>query len=178
MTARVSDLNQDKVIFAEGRYDEGRTKTIVATTAGISDFFDAAFAGIPNASIRNQFATQMKNHFAAHSSSNDAALAEAWRQCEAVSAKVSPEDFAVQLAEILRSIVCDSKRDAESIAKGIAATWGRSDPSDFSRRLARGMLGEDGKECTPAKDYSKKTRERLRAFAGPPPAQGSPRDGD
>jgi hypothetical protein len=86
---------------------------------------------------------------------------------------------------VLRSIVCDAKYNVEAIAQGIVRNWvsiSRGFPSrrDFSARLARGMLGEDGRACATAREYDKETTESLHFFANlsPAPARGAPWDGD
>jgi uncharacterized protein YjbI with pentapeptide repeats len=54
-----SDLRQDKVIHALNPIAKD-DKTIGATSSEISDFFDAAFSGIPDASIRARIAMRVK----------------------------------------------------------------------------------------------------------------------
>jgi uncharacterized protein YjbI with pentapeptide repeats len=180
-TARISYLKRDKVIYLTNP-DDAKDKAGSALPVGIPDFLNAVVAGIPAALGRTEIAARIRQRLAIDSFNDDEILSEAWRRCEAESAKVSQEDFGIQLADVLRGVVCDAKHDAESIAKGFVLNWVSDDPGqrDFSKRLARGMLGEDGKGCAPAKNYDKATREQLRAVAGPPsaPARGSPRDGD
>jgi hypothetical protein len=58
----------------------------------------------------------------------------------------------------------------QAIGSGIAAqeVFAR-DEHKLIARLARELLGEDGKACAVAQDYDKRTREHLRAATGPLP---------
>jgi hypothetical protein len=44
----------------------------------------------------------------------------------------------------------------------------------LTAKLARALLGEDGRPCDPAKNYDDETKTLLREAAGPPPAPIAP----
>jgi hypothetical protein len=55
----------------------------------------------------------------------------------------------------------------EAIAAGIVRNWVSTDQrSVFSVQLARGLLGQDGKDCAATKDFDNATMKKLKAVAG------------
>jgi uncharacterized protein YjbI with pentapeptide repeats len=95
------------------------------------------------------------------------AIETIWRDCAANSQTVMESEYLQQHARLLRDLVCNATSDRKEIAAGITNNWISDDPdrSDYSSRLARGLLGLDGKECAATKELSDLTNKRLREFA-------------
>jgi len=99
-----------------------------------------------------------------------AAIETIWRECAANSEKVEHAEYDRQHADLLRDLFCDPTTNREDTAAGIIRNWGSDDPDrrDFFIRLARGLLGLDGRECAATKDLSDRTKECLRKFVSTP----------
>jgi hypothetical protein len=121
---------------------------------------------------------------------NTAALGEVWLSCENESRKVSQEEFDFRHVAILREVVCDASSDGAAIGRGVARIWIRrrfrlppgfvvkdlkDERREYSAKLARALLGDDGQPCAPAKDYDDDTRTLLREAAGLPPVAIAPK---
>jgi Flp pilus assembly protein TadD len=104
-----------------------------------------------------------------------AAIAKVWSDCEKAAPEIPQEKFDKERAALLQKLVCDASEDREAIALGIIRNWVSSGddkpsalsvkPSALSVQLARGLLGQDGKECAATKDFDEATKEKLRAAA-------------
>jgi hypothetical protein len=99
-----------------------------------------------------------------------AAIEKVWLECAQMSEKISQAEFDDRHIAFLRDLVCTAPRtDRTAIADGVARNWisDSEDRRDFSSRLARGLLEEDGKKCPATKDIREETKELLRTFAPP-----------
>jgi hypothetical protein len=99
-----------------------------------------------------------------------AAIEMTWRECASNSARAERAEYDRNHADILRDLVCGATTDRKEIAAGIIRNWGSDDPDrrDFFIRLARGLLGLDGRECGATKDLSDRAKEFLRNFVSTP----------
>jgi hypothetical protein len=101
-----------------------------------------------------------------------AAIETIWRECAANSEKVERAEYDRHRADLLRDLVCDSTTYRKEIDAGIFGGSDAPDRHDFVTRLARGLLGLDGKECAATKDLSDRAKEILRKVVSrPPPAK-------
>jgi hypothetical protein len=100
-----------------------------------------------------------------------AAIKRDWQHCAANSEKIAESDYLLQHADLLRDLVCDATTNPGEIAEGIIRIWISDDPNrrDYSSRLARGLLGLDGKGCEATDDLRYRAKERLREFASTSP---------
>ena len=100
-----------------------------------------------------------------------AEIEKAWQDCAARTAARKDADFAKEQAAFLRSLVCDAATDRRSLAAGVVRNWISDDPDSraFSRTLALGLLGRDGKACAAAAEFDEDTKGRLQAAADAPP---------
>jgi len=90
-----------------------------------------------------------------------AAGTKAWLQCAEETNNIRQEEFDANRVAVLRGIVCGARSDGPTVAAGMSRHL-LSDRSDFTRNLARALLGEDGKPCAAASGYDAGTRHRLR----------------
>ena len=99
-----------------------------------------------------------------------AATETIWRECAANSEKVEQAEYDRQRADLLRDHVCDATTNRKEIAEGIVINFGSYDPDrhDFFIRLARGLLGLDGRGCAATTDLSDRYKEFLREFVSKP----------
>ena len=103
-----------------------------------------------------------------------AAIESTWRECAANSAKVERAGYEQRHADFLLHLVCNAAQDRKEIAAGIINNWipEFSIRTDYStgveRRLARGLLGLDGKDCAATKDLRDEVKDHLRARASTP----------
>src|SRR5262244_1873790 len=93
-----------------------------------------------------------------------------WRECAANSEKVEQAEYDRQHADLLRRLVCNTPANRKEIAAGIIRNWTSDNPDrrDFFTRLARGLLGLDGKECAATNDLSDRYKEFLHEFLSTP----------
>jgi hypothetical protein len=99
-----------------------------------------------------------------------AAIEMTWRECASNSARAERAEYDRNHADILRDLVCGATTDRKEIAAGVIRNWGSDDPDRrvFFIRLARGLLGLDGRECGATKDLSDRAKEFLRNFVSTP----------
>jgi hypothetical protein len=99
-----------------------------------------------------------------------AAMNANWRDCAANSEKIVESEYQQQHTDFLRDLVCNATTARREIAAGITRNWISNDQDrrDYSSRLARGLLGLDGKECAATKEIGEETKARLSEFASPP----------
>jgi uncharacterized protein YjbI with pentapeptide repeats len=173
-TARVVNLRTDAVI-RERETRDGKTEPIPATAEEIEKFIASSVAGIPGEDAKETTSKRMREALVVPAHDDGKALAEVWRKCEVESQKVSQQDFDNRHVAVLRGVVCDASQHGVAIARGIMRNWVSSSPNrhEFSAKLARALLGEDGTRCAAAQDYDEPTKKRLRAAAGSPPAPAS-----
>ena len=152
---------------------------VQATPKAVESFIEQSTFNIPD--IRFRMDARKSIGDGLDSTRNDTAeIEERWRACEQASSKKTREEFDRERAAFLRDFVCGAADDRTAIVRGIArnlSSWNLSRP-DFSAELARGLLGEDGKECAATKDLDEPTRKQLRtaiAAASSPPATLPPK---
>jgi uncharacterized protein YjbI with pentapeptide repeats len=93
-----------------------------------------------------------------------------WRDCAANSEKIEESDYLQQHADLLRDVACNASTARKEIADGIIKNWMSDDlyGRDYTSRLARGLLGRDGKDCAATKDLSDEAKSRLYRLASTP----------
>jgi uncharacterized protein YjbI with pentapeptide repeats len=181
--ARVTDRKLDDIIETGEDLRAGifvsppPTLHAKATPAAISNFVERSTAEIPDTSLttnpssKKEVTARMHRQLDVNPAEDDPqALDNGRNDCPA---RTPREQFDEEHAKLLLKFVCDDLKDErKAVVESIVTHWisETEDRRAFSAQLARGLLGEDGKPCAPAKDYDEKTKERLRAAAGPPPA--------
>jgi uncharacterized protein YjbI with pentapeptide repeats len=143
---------------------------------------------IPEEPKKEQVREMLRERLTTDSAKNDTAkLREAWDDCARKSRKISQEQFDGRHVMVLRETVCNAGNDGAAIGKGIVRNWisknnerpefnAKDDEKrEFTAKLARALLGEDGKPCIPAKAYDQDTKGLLRQAAGPLPAAMAPK---
>ncbi|MEA2895665.1 MAG: hypothetical protein QOJ84_1280 [Bradyrhizobium sp.] len=171
VNARVSDPGNDAVI---ARRPEG--DPIPATPDEIEKLITEWVAEIPEERGKEDVRKILRERLTV--AKNDTAmLGDVWSHCESESRKVSQEDFDGGHLAVLRRAVCNDRSEGADIGKSIALNWISDNEGrrEFSARLARALLGEDGNECAAAKDYHQATKTLLRGAAGPPLATIAPK---
>ena len=100
---------------------------------------------------------------------NTAAIAMVWRDCAQKAATIPQPEYDEQHASLLRDLACNTINDGKAIAQGIVGNlaWVLDRPG-FSARLARALLGLDGKDCPVAKDLSELAKSNLRKLVSAP----------
>jgi uncharacterized protein YjbI with pentapeptide repeats len=152
---------------------------VQATPTAVESFIEQSTFNIPDIRFRMDARKSISDGLDS-TRSDTAEIEERWRACEQASSKKTREDFDRERAAFLRDFVCGAADDRTAIVRGIArnlSSWDLSRP-DFSAELARGLLGEDGKECAATKDLDEPTRKQLRtaiAAASSPPATLPPK---
>jgi uncharacterized protein YjbI with pentapeptide repeats len=166
--ARITDLNNDAVIV---RRSYGRSEPIPATRDQIEKFITEWVAQIMPEQLRKEIMAILAMRLTA-GKEETAALGEVWRRCESESLKISQQEFDGRHVTVLRETVCDARSDGATIARGVVRSWIflNKERIEFRAKLARALLGEDGKPCASAKDYDEHTIDLLREAVGPPPA--------
>jgi uncharacterized protein YjbI with pentapeptide repeats len=169
--ARVVALRNDAVIGKREIRDD-KTEPIPATAEEIEKFIASSVAGIPGEDAKESTSNRMHEGLVTSAPDDGKTLAEVWHKCEMESQKVSQQDFDNRHVTILRGVVCDASQHGIVIARGIVRNWVSSSSTrpQFRAKLARALLGEDGKTCAAARDYDEAIKKTLRAAAGPPPA--------
>ena len=183
--ARITDPRYDGVIAVA---PASREEPFAATPDLIEAFITKWIAGIQDQTQKEEASKTLRERLTVDPSKDDtAALGEIWRGCESGSGKISQEEFDDRHVVVLRGTVCGAESDGAAIGRGVARNWISKDEEErefrannkerreFSAKLARALLGEDGKPCAPAKDYDEDTRSRLRGAAGPSPAATAPK---
>jgi uncharacterized protein YjbI with pentapeptide repeats len=145
---------------------EGKVVSYPATTQDIAKFIEYSVAGIPDPITRKRITERMLNRL--DSAKIDTAVIDLWRDCENITSGVSQAAFDDGHVALLRKLVCNATFAHASLAYGVARNWIFSHQRpEFSTRLARGLLGEDGDNCAATAYFDDWTKGRLRAFAGP-----------
>jgi hypothetical protein len=93
-----------------------------------------------------------------------------WRDCAANSEKIAESDYWQQHADLLRDLVCNANTARKEIADGVIENWIWLVPNrrKYNSRLARGLLGRDGKDCATTQDLSDNTKARLHELESTP----------
>ncbi|HEU0082553.1 MAG TPA: pentapeptide repeat-containing protein [Bradyrhizobium sp.] len=168
--ARIVDLKNDAVITDGGDLFFS-IEPIPATAEQIEKFVTQWVADIPE-ERRKRDVRKILNERLTVAGDDTAALGEPWRSCGSESRQISQDEFDRRHVAVLREAVCDAERNGAAIGEGIARNW---ISKKFGAKLARALLGEDGKPCAPAHDYDEETKKTLRRAAGPPPASIAPK---
>jgi uncharacterized protein YjbI with pentapeptide repeats len=168
--SRVSGHKPDAVvaiISVPGRDDE----SVKATPDEIAKFIERSVAEIPDRESKERARARMRAGLSIGRANDDtAAIEEVWSRCETASEEPSREEFDRKFdqnhTDYLRKLVCEAAGNGKAIANGIIRNWilSTANRPDFSARLARGLLGEDGKECAASKDLEPGDIARLRSF--------------
>jgi uncharacterized protein YjbI with pentapeptide repeats len=162
--ARVSKHRPDAVIHLRriaGKDDE----PVQAVPKEIDQFIEDSTADIPDQATRERINKRMHASLVADSAKDDAEeIAHVWSTCEEAAKGKTQAAFDEERAVLLRDLVCGARDNREAIASGIIRNWISNAPDRraFSARLARGLLGLDGKACAATKDIDEPTREYLR----------------
>jgi uncharacterized protein YjbI with pentapeptide repeats len=172
--SRVSGHKPDAIIAGIsvlGRADD----SVPATPDAIAKLIERSVADIAGTNLKEQARQRMRAGLIVNPAKDDtAAIEKVWSDCEQESDKVPLKEFDEKHAALLRDLVCDATEARKAIAGGIVRNWisDTDDRRQFSARLARGLLGLDGKECPATKDLDEPTKERLRSLAAAvsPPA--------
>ena len=98
------------------------------------------------------------------------AIIKVWRNCEKALTSTMPEKkFDEERAAVLRYLVCDEEfpnPKRKAIGEGIIRNWvSRGSFPSLSAQLARGLLGQHGKECAATKDFDSATLDKLKKAA-------------
>jgi uncharacterized protein YjbI with pentapeptide repeats len=167
--ARMINPKFDAAIESSSK--NGQTdESVPATSEAIAGFIERAVLDI-SGPRKDEIRRQLRARLAADIKQEDLAPIETiWRECAANSEKVEQAEYNRQHADLLRILVCDATTNRKEIAAGIIRNWTSDDPNrhDFFTRLARGLLGLDGKECAATKDLSDRYKEFLRKFVSVP----------
>ncbi len=143
---------------------------VSATPDAIAGFIDRAIADV-SGPRKDEVREQLRAGLVADIKKEELAAIETnWRKCATNSEKVGQAEYDRQHADLLRDLVCDATTNRKEIAAGIIRTSYSPDPDRrvFFTRLARGLLGLDGKECAATKDLSDRDKEGLRKFVSTP----------
>jgi uncharacterized protein YjbI with pentapeptide repeats len=143
------------------------SRSIKATPDETAKFIERSVNDIPEVRMKELARKRMRAGLVVDPAKDDAATIDtAWRNCEDASAARSAKEFDRKHAEFLRDLVCENSQDGKSIARGIISNWILEDTSrrDFSVQLAKGLLGQDGKDCAVTKDLRESDRLKLRTF--------------
>lgn len=156
-----------------GAIIEGGRSPTAATPDNITQFIEDSISGIPDGKHRERVRGTMRAGLLVGPAKDDtAAIQDLWGSCEENPAESSEKEFDQKHADFLRQLVCEEMQEGAAVAQGIIRNWLwiRSIPErrDFSVRLARGLLGLDGKDCEPVKELDEPTKSRLRAFVHSP----------
>jgi uncharacterized protein YjbI with pentapeptide repeats len=176
--ARVINHNPSNIVKGEpARMGFGPRGGIAATQNEIDNFIRNSVAKISDASEKDEVAARMREGLDVDPSKDDTAdIAKVWSDCETIATKTPQASFDDERAEFLRNLVCYATEDRSAIAAGIIRNW-VFDPignplagpveqhSALSIQLARGLLGQDGRDCAATQDLDEETRNRLRAVA-------------
>jgi hypothetical protein len=175
--ARVTDHKTDNVV-AVYRQSGLIREQIPAKLDTINKFIEHSVAAIPDGSLRERVADQMRKRLVVEQVADDTDdLAKVWSGCEEAGTKIPQKKFDEERAALLRNLACDASENRDAIAAGIIRNWvlpiQRIDriaifnlddkPSVLSVQLARGLLGQDGKACAARKDFDEDTLSKLRA---------------
>jgi uncharacterized protein YjbI with pentapeptide repeats len=134
---------------------------IPATSDTTAEFIEASVAKIPDGPAKAAAAARMRVGLVADLSHDDtAAIAKAWSDCQNSPTSTMPqEQFDQEHAELLRNLVCNAENNRAAIAAGIVGRWIHG---SSAAQLARGLLGEDGRQCAATKDLDQATIRGLR----------------
>jgi uncharacterized protein YjbI with pentapeptide repeats len=132
----------------------------------IATFIESSVAQIPDPIRRQNTVKRMRDGLVVNPANDDTAkISNLWSDCVNATHKTFDEDHIT----MLRDLVCDDSENPEALASGIVHNWISDQPSPLSFKLARTLLGLDGKRCKATKDFDKDTMSTLRAVAAKKP---------
>jgi hypothetical protein len=138
---------------------------VKAPPATIDEFIKDSIAGVPT-NTETVIAARMREGLVADPAEDDTeAITKVWTACEKADTGAH-EKFDEQRAAVLLDLVCTYSENRKAIVAGIIRNWVSTDqPSVFSVQLARGLLGQDSKECAATRDFDNATIGKLREAA-------------
>jgi uncharacterized protein YjbI with pentapeptide repeats len=169
--ARITHPRNDAVILV----GFPRKKDPVPIDDQLADFIEESAAKIAGVKSQERVRRILRKRLTTDASKDNDVLAKVWLDCE--SRNVAPQEFDDRHVIALRAAVCDASSDGASIGKGVARNWISKDQDrrEFSIKLARALLGEDGTPCASAKYYDDRTKALLRDASGVLPAAIAPK---
>lgn len=146
-----------------------------ATPEAIKMFIEGVVAQVGGPK-KDEVRKRLKEGLVATIQKDDLAIETKWRDCASNSEKFQEPEYVYlkQHADFLRDLACNAPFYRNEIAEGIARNWiwestaSVRNRDDFSSRLARGLLGLDGKQCAATKDLTEETKGLLGERASPP----------
>jgi pentapeptide repeat protein len=181
-SARVSQPNRDAIVELMPITPEFGIR-INANQGEIKNFIDRTIANIQSTSLKEKLDKRMRVALL-EQTKDEAEFAQFWSECERVTKDHSQEKFNDEHAVFLRNLVCEARTNRKFIANAIVTNWISTSEERrvFSASLAKGVLGQDGKDCMATKDFDESTKDWLRGaiaeaatMTSPgPPSQASP----
>jgi hypothetical protein len=171
--ANCSDAHVISVNFEE-RVESGSRlppkKTTPSSSQEIESFIEGVVENLSR-ETKDETRDKLRNRLLAEIPKEDlVAVEKAWRECVTDSERTPLADYNQKRARLALDLACHAKE----VAAGVIRTWLSFFvmASDFSIRLARGLLSLDGKTCSATRDFDEQSKERLSAFlrAAPPAA--------
>jgi uncharacterized protein YjbI with pentapeptide repeats len=164
--ARTTNPKLDATI--ELRANFRQTEPVPGTPEAIEDFIKRTIADLSELR-KDEVRNRLRAGLVADIKKEDlAAIETMWRECAANSEKVERAEYDRQRADLLRELVCNSTTYRKEIDPGIFRKLDTSDRQEYFTRLARGLLGLDGRECAATKDLSDRAKEFLRNVVSRP----------
>ena len=165
--ARTTDPDLDPIIELR-RVPDKPEERVPAAPAEIERYIERVIAVVPDRR-KDEVRERMRRGLVVDGKT-DVALAAVWRQCVQKAATVLQPEYDEQHVELLRDLACNAANDGKAITEGIVQNWASqgSDRADFSARLARALLGFDGKDCPGAKDVDVPSKDKLRTLVSVP----------
>ena len=170
LDARTTNPILDAAIELRARFRQA--EPIPATPEAIADFIKSAIADLSEPR-KEEVRNRLRAGLVADIKKEDlAAIETMWRECAANSEKVERAEYDRQRADLVRDLVCNSTTHLTKLPRGIFGKSDAPDRHDYFVRLARGLLGLDGKACAATEDLSDLAKEFLRQIVSrPPPAK-------
>lgn len=153
-------------------------REIRPTPDELNMFIDRSLANVPNGDrkaiaekrMRDGLGVRLVGGHPVYSSEDDpVAIARLWQECEDESDGKSSVQHSLDRATFIRDLVCNAVDGRRAMVRNLVTIWivTEYNSSKFSAHLARGLLGQDGKECAATKDLDEPTKERLRTVMAP-----------
>jgi uncharacterized protein YjbI with pentapeptide repeats len=167
--ARTTNPKYDAAVDMRPRPDQA-DEPVSATPEAIADFIDRAVANV-GGPRKDEVREQLRAGLVGDIKKEELdAIETNWRTCAANSETIERAVYDRQHADFLRDLACDATTSRKEVAAGIirASYSPDADRRAFFTRLARGLLGLDGKACAATGDLSESDREGLRKFLSQP----------
>jgi uncharacterized protein YjbI with pentapeptide repeats len=168
--ARTTSPKLDAAVELRAKFRQA--EPVPATPEATADFIERAIADLSEPR-KDEVRNRLRAGLVADIQKEDlAAIETMWRECAANSEKGERAEYDRQRADLLRDLVCNSTTHRKTIDVGIFRESDAPDRHDFFVRLARGLLGLDGKDCAATEDLNDRAKEFLRnVVSRPPPAK-------